>query len=134
MNTFIHYSSIHCVFCSCASHDCYWAWKLFKCYNIFNSSRWLVPFALKIFSFILNNPTFLILVDPGVIVNLRGITDDGSSVRLSWDAPPCPNGPLTGYNIYYRQSTFIQNGAYIDSRGYSMVQIRSSQASIVRTN
>ncbi len=58
-------------------------------------------------------------------MNLEGFANDGASALVSWDAPPCPNAPITGYNIYYTMRSFAQNGT-IDSTGYSVTQITST--------
>ena len=44
---------------------------------------------------------------------------------MSWDAPPCPNAPITGYNLYYTMRSFAQNGT-INSTGYSVIEITTT--------
>ena len=38
---------------------------------------------------------------------------------IQWAIPDCPNGPISGYNVYYRLADTTQSGN-IDSTGYSM--------------
>ena len=68
-------------------------------------------------------------IDRGVIVNLTGTTRDSTSVVLSWTAPPCPNGRITGYIVYYRTTNYSQSSP-ISSSGYSSSIKISSDLSI----
>ena len=69
--------------------------------------------------------------DPWAIANLTGIARDATHVLLSWKSPPCPNGPIIGYNVYYRRINHTQL-VPIDSTGYS-VFVKLSRNSVVST-
>lgn len=45
----------------------------------------------------------------GAIVNLTGTTRNATSIILQWSAPPCPNGPIVGYHVYYRKGNHTQS-------------------------
>ena len=47
-------------------------------------------------------------------------TLDSTSLLLRWEIPDCPNGPISGYGVYYRQANSTQTGT-IDSTGYTML-------------
>ena len=68
---------------------------------------------------------FFLILDPGAITNLNGIAYNATSASLAWNSPPCPNGPVMGYNVYYRISDFAQTGT-IDSTGYTNARILSN--------
>ena len=67
--------------------------------------------------------------DRGAVANLVGVSRDAASVIISWDAPPCPNGPIRGYHVYYRRANYTQSKPIISS-GYNSVLIRSRNASL----
>ena len=58
-----------------------------------------------------------------------GTTRSATSVVLSWDAPPCPNGPIAGYYVYYRQANITQP-IPIDSSQYTSFKKLSTDLSI----
>ena len=58
-----------------------------------------------------------------------GTTRNATSVVLSWDAPPCPNGPIAGYYVYYRQANITQP-IPIDSSQYTSSKKLSTDLSI----
>ena len=72
---------------------------------------------------------YFFLLVRGVVINLMGTTRNATSVVLSWDAPPCPNGPIAGYYVYYRQANSIQS-LPIDSSQYSSCKKLSTDRSI----
>ena len=47
-------------------------------------------------------------------------TLNSTSLLLRWEIPDCPNGPISGYGVYYRQANSTQTGT-IDSTGYTML-------------
>ena len=75
--------------------------------------------------------SFLIMcyVDPGVVRDLMIKTISTNSMLVQWSPPPCPNGPVTGYYIYYHLGSMPQSGN-ISSDGYRSVQSVSPRAVI----
>lgn len=47
---------------------------------------------------------------------MTGTTRDATSVVLQWTAPPCPNGPIIGYHVYYRKANHTQTGPITSSQ------------------
>ena len=64
-----------------------------------------------------------------MIINLIGTTRNATSVVLSWNAPPCPNGLIAGYHVYYRLANYTQS-VPIDSSQYASSTILSRDLSI----
>jgi len=54
--------------------------------------------------------------DSAPVVGLEGTTRDSTSIVLSWDAPLCPNGVITGYYIYYRISNTLVVNRNVEER------------------
>ena len=52
-------------------------------------------------------------------------THNSTSLLLRWEIPDCPNGPISGYGVYYRQANSTQTGT-IDSTGYTMLTINET--------
>ena len=52
-------------------------------------------------------------------------TLNSTSLLLTWEIPDCPNGPISGYGVYYRQANSTQTGT-IDSTGYTMLTINET--------
>jgi len=43
------------------------------------------------------------------------------SIRVTWDLPVYPNGPIMHYNLYYRASDTVQQPPNIRSDGYTEI-------------
>ena len=71
----------------------------------------------------------MIISERGEIVNLRATTRNSSTILVSWNAPPCPNGPITGYHIYYRLSNYTQSSP-INSSGYEWIVKETTDQSL----
>ncbi len=56
-------------------------------------------------------------------------TTTSSSIDVFWEAPLCPYGNITGYNLYYRQRNVVQTGTIVVDDTYSRVFISSSSSS-----
>ena len=71
----------------------------------------------------------MIISERGEIVNLRATTRNSSTILVSWNASPCPNGPITGYHIYYRLSNYTQSSP-INSSGYEWIVKETTDQSL----
>jgi len=58
---------------------------------------------------------------------------NSTSIEVSWTIPLCPNGIITHYILYYRQTDTRQT-SNINTTGYSMVAIPSSLTKHTITN
>lgn len=56
-------------------------------------------------------------LDPDAVDHLTTTTRDSSSILVQWESPACPNGPITGYYVYYTIGTQNQT-VPISSVGY----------------
>ena len=52
-------------------------------------------------------------------------TLNSTSLLLRWVSPDCPNGPISGYRVYYRQANSTQMGT-IDSTGYTTLTVNET--------
>ena len=52
-------------------------------------------------------------------------TLNSTSLLLRWVAPDCPNGPISGYRVYYRQANSTQTGT-ISSTGYITLTVNET--------
>ena len=50
---------------------------------------------------------------------------------LSWSVPLCPNGPITGYYVFYRRAELTESIRTISSLGYSSSLIHSNELSVL---
>ena len=98
----------------------------FSSYNNFSTPEdgWLI-----FYNYSLDYFSIVFFLDRGVIINLIGTTRNATSVVLSWDAPPCPNGLIVGYHVYYRLANYTQS-VPIDSSQYASSTILSRDLSI----
>ena len=65
---------------------------------------------------------FLITIVPGAVSDLSGLTKNTTSILVYWNPPSCPNGPVDGYYLYYRESNVSQYSA-ISSIGYNRTEL-----------
>ena len=71
----------------------------------------------------------MIHADRGIVEDFVGTTRNATSIVISWNSPPCPNGLIRGYLVYYRVSNYTQ-ASPIDSSGYASVIKESTDLSI----
>ena len=50
---------------------------------------------------------------------------NAESIMVTWDLPQYPNGPLSGYRIYYRRSNVTASPPVSDRTGYEVKTIQS---------
>ena len=50
---------------------------------------------------------------------------NAESIMVTWDLPQYPNGPLSGYRIYYKRSNVTASPAGSDRTGYEVKTIQS---------
>ena len=58
---------------------------------------------------------FLISTAPTAVTNLMAVATSNQSIRVSWDTPLYPNGPILYYDLFYRQSDTPQQPPNITS-------------------
>ena len=71
---------------------------------------------------LLTNNYYYYIADPGAVEDLNGLSQSSTSVLITWSFPPCPNGEITGYIVYYRETNATQY-SNIDSTDYSRSEI-----------
>ena len=52
---------------------------------------------------------------PSPVTSLTTVASSPESIFVSWDFPDYPNGPITQYNVYYRQSNTVSSPPIISS-------------------
>ena len=69
---------------------------LSKCYNLFKIS----------FTLIIYPGSFSI--GPTAVTDLRAVATSHQSIRVSWNFPEYPNGPIDHFDVYYKASDTVQ--------------------------
>ena len=59
--------------------------------------------------------------EPTAVTNLMAVATSNLSIRVTWDLPVYPNGPIMHYNLYYRASDTVQQPPNIRSDGYTEI-------------
>ena len=69
--------------------------------------------------------------EPTAVTNLMAVATSNQSIRVTWDLPVYPNGPIMHYNLYYRASDTVQQPPNIRSDGYTEItEIRTTEFEI----
>ena len=63
--------------------------------------------------------------EPSPVTELIAVPLNAESLMVTWDLPQYPNGPLTGYRIYYKRSNVTASPAGSDRTGYEVKTIQS---------
>ena len=53
-------------------------------------------------------------------MNLRAVPSSSESVKMMWDLPQYPNGPLSEYRIYYQRSNELTDPPGSSAAGYNI--------------
>ena len=70
--------------------------------------------------------------EPTAVTNLMAVATSNQSIRVTWDLPVYPNGPIMHYNLYYRASDTVQQPPNIRSDGYTeIMEIRTTEFEII---
>jgi len=57
---------------------------------------------------------------------LQAVAHNSSALNISWDLPMYPNGPLSHYMVFYRETSTPQTGA-IATDGYMQARVNDSE-------
>jgi len=68
--------------------------------------------------------------EPTAVTNLMAVATSNQSIRVTWDLPVYPNGPIMHYNLYYRASDTIQQPPNIRSDGYTEIMVMNTDIEI----
>ena len=66
-------------------------------------------------------------LEPSPVTGLRTVASSSESIIVTWDLPEYPNGPLTGYMIYYKRSNVTSSPPRSDRTGYESVMVPGTQ-------
>ena len=77
---------------------------------------------------------FVLLLAPGEVRNVMATAASSASIQVSWMIPLCPNGIITQYRLYYRQTDTSQTANNIDITDYSAVVISSDSFTYLVSN
>ena len=58
--------------------------------------------------------------EPSPVTGLIAVPINPESIMLTWDLPEYPNGPLSGYKIYYKRSNVVTSPPGSDNNGYEV--------------
>ena len=65
------------------------------------------------------------IAESSPVTNLALVASSPESIMVTWDLPEYPNGPLTGYRVYYRRSNVTTDPPPTDRSGYESATIGS---------
>ena len=64
---------------------------------------------------------------PTAVTNLMAVATSNQSIRVSWDTPLYPNGPILYYDLFYRQSDTPQQPPNIMSNSsYTEIMVMNA--------
>ena len=58
------------------------------------------------------------------------VATSNQSIRVTWDLPVYPNGPIMHYNLYYRASDTVQQPPNIRSDSYTEIVVMNTDIEI----
>lgn len=70
---------------------------------------------------------FSITKGPTAVTNLTAAATSSQSIRVSWDLPLYPNGPILFYKLFYRASNTPQQPPNIRSDGYLEILVTDTE-------
>ena len=68
--------------------------------------------------------------EPTAVTNLMAVATSNQSIRVTWDLPVYPNGPIMHYNLYYRASDTVQQPPNIRSDSYTEIVVMNTDIEI----
>ncbi len=63
--------------------------------------------------------------EPSPVTGLIAVPINPESIMVIWDLPQYPNGPLSGYRIYYKRSNTTASPPGSDRTGYEVNTVQS---------
>ena len=70
------------------------------------------------------------VTEPTAVTNLMAVATSNQSIRVTWDLPVYPNGPIMHYNLYYRASDTVQQPSNIRSDSYTEILVMNTDIEI----
>ena len=64
-------------------------------------------------------------IEPSPVIGLTAVSINSESIMVTWALPQYPNGPLSGYRIYYKRSNMIASPPGSDRAGYEVKTVQS---------
>ena len=79
---------------------------------------------------ILSNTHCFFFAGPDPVRNLAVTPLDSTRLLVSWEPPPCPNGPISGYTVFYRQANSTQS-VNISSSTYANISLDENRRFVI---
>jgi len=68
--------------------------------------------------------------EPTAVTSLMAVATSNQSIRVTWELPVYPNGPIMHYNLYYRASDTVQQPPNIRSDSYTEILVMNTDIEI----